>query len=435
MATAADIIKKFSKRPYGWNTDEIVLIMARLGLANKIIFQANQQNVELRQVYEHLSKSQKRANLRIRKIKQQSEANLKKAAKLFKDLGFGTAPNDEKELFNATVDNTDSKLKVWLEKLKEFKSMSSTGAYPGTQEIEDGIELISSLTELKSSFQFVDQFIASDSKLRNFEEEYEELENFYETQFSMWQGLERALKISFAHNRIFLDKNTEAKQAIDKLEAIYADPRPYREIRNIKPLIEKVTNIDKTFVEQQREFTISRLELRITEVTELVKNAAATPEISNRALLPFQNAIKRVRTEDTVAQIKHELIESDDWFTAAETLVNDYIRLRHAQAVKAKEEADKAAEREFKTAPEITATGTKPTDYSAAATATRPVAESTPIAIPKAKPTQAIDAVEVYRAVSDATYMESVEDVDLYITALRKKLTELVESNHKVRIR
>ncbi|MFD1006756.1 BREX system P-loop protein BrxC [Oceanisphaera ostreae] len=433
--TAADIIKKFSKRPYGWNTDEIVLIMARLGLANKIIFQANQQNVELRQVYEHLSKSQKRANLRIRKIKQQSEANLKKAAKLFKDLGFGTAPNDEKELFNATVDNTDSKLKVWLEKLKEFKSMSSTGAYPGTQEIEDGIELISSLTELKSSFQFVDQFIASDSKLRDFEEEYEELENFYETQFTMWQGLERALKINFAHNRIFLDKNLEAKQAIDKLEAIYADPRPYREIRNIKPLIEKVTNIDKTFVEQQREFTISRLELRITEVTELVKNAAATPEISNRALLPFQNAIKRVKTEDTVAQIKHELIESDDWFTTAETLVNDYIRLRHAQAVKAKEEADKAAEREFKTAPEITATGTKPTDYSTAATATRPVTESTPIALPKAKPTQAIDAVEVYRAVSDATYMESVEDVDLYITALRKKLTELVESNHKVRIR
>ncbi|MDF5485195.1 BREX system P-loop protein BrxC, partial [Vibrio parahaemolyticus] len=84
--TAADIIKKFSKRPYGWNTDEIILILARLGLANKLVFQANQQEVPLKGLYEHLSKSQKRANLRIRRIKQQSEANLKKAAKLYKDL-------------------------------------------------------------------------------------------------------------------------------------------------------------------------------------------------------------------------------------------------------------------------------------------------------------------------------------------------------------
>ena len=101
-------------------------------------------------------------------------------------------------MFNVAVDNSDSKLKVWLEKLKKFKSMSSTGAYPGTNEIDDGIELIASLTELKSSFQFIDQFIAADRKLCDFEEEYEVLENFYETQFSMWQALERALNITFA---------------------------------------------------------------------------------------------------------------------------------------------------------------------------------------------------------------------------------------------
>ncbi|MCG9775044.1 BREX system P-loop protein BrxC, partial [Vibrio diabolicus] len=120
--TAADIIKKFSKRPYGWNTDEIILILARLGLANKLVFQANQQEVPLKGLYEHLSKSQKRANLRIRRIKQQSEANLKKAAKLYKDLSFGTAPSAEKELFNSAVE----KLNQWLTKLRRFKSMSST---------------------------------------------------------------------------------------------------------------------------------------------------------------------------------------------------------------------------------------------------------------------------------------------------------------------
>lgn len=435
--TAADIIKKFAKRPYGWNTDEIILILARLGLANKIIFQANQQDVPLKQAYEHLSKSQKRSNLRIRKIKQQSEANLKKAAMLFKDLGFGSAPNNEKELFNLAIANTDSKLKIWLEKLKKFKSMSSTGSYPGADEIDDGIDLISSLTELKSSFQFVDQFIAAETRLCDFEEEYEALENFYETQFTVWQGLERALNITFAQNRSFLDKSVDAKQAIDKLEAIYANPRPYSEIRTIKLLIEQVIEIDKAFVEKQREYTINKLKLRINEVETLVKESGATAEISNQALLPFQSAIKRVENENTVAQIKHELSESKEWFKEAEALVNNYIRLQVAlhqkeQARKAKEEAEKLAKSSTNNINKSTSeAGADYTSYPAEATTPEKVAEPAPI---KAKETKSIDAMQVYNEVCEATYMETVADVEKYITALRSKLTELVESNHKVRI-
>ena len=435
--TAADVIKKFTKRPFGWNTDEIILILARLGLANKIVFQANQQEVQLKQVYEHLSKTQKRANLRIRKIKQQSEANLNKAAKLFKDLGFGTAPNSEKELFNVAVENSDSKLKNWLEKLKEFKSMSSTGSYPGTNEIEDGIELISALTELKSSFQFIDQFIAFTNQLLDFEEEYESLKNFYETQFTMWQDLERALKITFTQNRSFLERNSEAKQAIDKLEAIYANARPYRDIRNIKPLIELVCGIDKTFVEKERAYTTSKLDKRIAEVTTLITEAGATADISNKALLPFQSAIKRIKSEHAVSQIKHELIEADDWFTDAETLVNTFIS---QQAFLLKQEAAKKA-KETQAASQPAA---QESNLGSSNTANIESYKGNEVTVPhgkvaepaiKAKPTQAIDATAIFYDVCKSSYMESIDDVDTYIEALRSKLTSLVETNHKVRIK
>lgn len=426
--TAADIIKKFSKRPYGWNTDEIILILARLGLANKVIFQANQKDVPLKQTYEHLSKSQKRANLRIRKIKQQSETNLKKAVKLFKELNFGTAPNNEKELFNIAVGNNDSKLKNWLEKLKEFKSMSSTGAYPGTNEIDDGIELLSSLTELKNSFQFIDQFIAAYSSLCDFEEEYEALENFYETQFSMWQGLEQALKISFAANSSFLNKNPEAKKSIDQLEAIYANPRPYRDIHKIKPLIEKVSNIDKKLVQKQQEYTVGKLEERIIEVTELVKQGHVSDDISNQVLRPFQNAIKRIKLEHTVSQITHELVESEEWFSDAEKLINEYIlQQQKILADKAKHEAEKIKQAKNQTSDTNTTAGNYQIPEQPAPTIR--------VEEPKIKPTQTIDAAEIYKEVCDTTYMESAADVDAYITALRKKLTELIESNHKVRIK
>ncbi|MCK5817826.1 MAG: BREX system P-loop protein BrxC, partial [Psychromonas sp.] len=426
---AADIIKKFSKRPFGWNTDEIVLILARLGLANKIIFQANQQDVPLKQLYDHLSKSQKRANLRIRKIKQQSEANLTKATKLYKDLGFGSAPNNEKELFNLAVDNNDSKLKVWLNKLKKFKSMSITGTYPGKNEIENGIQLIAGLTELKNSFQFVEQFIALSGQLEDFAEDYEELENFYETQFTMWQDLNNALTITFAKNRIFLEKKEESKKALDKLHAIYTNSNPYREICNIKPLIEQVTKIDTELVKGQRDHTIKKLQGLIEDITKLVQDAGATPEISNQALLPLQNAIKRVINEATVSQITQELKESAEWFDDAETLINDYIRLQQALAREAEIEAKKLAEQKEEEIKAGSASGKVPEQPAPTIT------ESVVVVKPIAKPTESVDAMAVYNEVSGTTYMESLADVEKYITALRIKLTYLVQQNNKVRIK
>lgn len=428
--TALDLIKKFSKRPYGWNTDEIILILARLGLANKINFQANQQDVELRYVYDHLSKSQKRANLRIRKIKQQSEANLKKAVKLYKDLGFGSTPNSEKEIYNLAVANSNSKLQTWLDKLKEFKSMASTGNYPGVQEIEDGIELISGFTGLKSSYQFIDHFIASSNELLDFEEDFEPLENFYETQFKVWQELDNALRVKFTGNRTILERNPEAKQALEQLESIYANPRPYREIRNIKSLIEKISSINVELIQHERSFVIKKLEQRIEEVKDLINNAHAPADISNKALHPFQQAIKNITNIHAIPQIKNELVEADEWFTNAEVLTNNYIRQQENLARIEKEKAEKVKSATTDSNNEDTsgnyATKGCNTD------APQKVAEKE---VTAPKPTQAIDAMEVYKEVSDTTYMESMADVDNYITALRNKLTDLIESNHKVRIK
>ncbi|WP_194436055.1 BREX system P-loop protein BrxC [Vibrio fluminensis] len=416
--TADDILKRFSKRPYGWNSDEIVLLLARLGLANKITFQANQQEVALKQSYEHLSKTQKRANLRIRKIKQQSEANLKKAARLYKDLQFGSAPSSEKELFTSASD----KLNQWLGKLKGFQSKASTGHYPGKQEMADGIALLASLTDMPSSFQFIERFISVADDLCDFEEDYSELENFYETQFATWQNLERALSVTFAPNRAYLEKDDVAKSALDKLNAIYHSPRPYREIRDIQPLIENIAAIDSNFIAQQRDVVSQKLLAHVTSVKTLLDDANAPAELSNKALMPFQDAIKRIEKEQNVAQIRNQLSEAEDWFADAEEQVNRFL----IEQAAAKTPATGTGT--------ATATDSNPAPGTGNAAVVDAVKVISPI-MPAVKPTQAVDAVAVYRSTSKSAYMESLDDVEAYVAALRERLTTLVESNHRVRIK
>jgi hypothetical protein len=188
-------------------------------------------------------------------------------------------------------------------------------------------------------------------------------------------------------------------------------------------------------MDKQRKFVTGKLQNQITDVQGIIADAGAPAEISNQALLPFQDAIKRIETARSVADIKNELSEADDWFNQAETLRNNYIRRQQELKRRAEEEAKKKAEAATKPVESqgsLLGAGNTDTAYKP-----KPVTEAPQVqeAAVKAKPTKSVDAMEVYKGLSTSMYMESVEDVDNYLNALREKLVSLVESDHKVRIK
>jgi len=422
--TADDIVKRFSKRPFGWNDEEILLIMSRLALSNKINFQMRQQDVPLRNAYDNLIQVRKRAEMRVRRIKQQSEANLKRAAKLFKDFFGKNAPDSEKELFNVALENL-SKMKT---KLDGFSNKASTGKYPGGKEIDQGIVLLAGLTEQHSSFQFIELFLSHDNDLLDFEEDYQELEDFFETQFPTWQKLARALNQEFDRNRNALAKDDKAKQALQKLEAIYNNTRPYRDIRNIEPLISDVTKINETLLQEKREHASSRIQLRIGHVQQQIKDAAIPSEISNKALYPLQSALKRLSDLQGIAEIHQEITEAASLEEDAYDRINQYIELEEKRRAQAEKEKP------------ISPADTKPSsgtdtggvDYPPIEPSQPPKVASP---IPAAKKIVSVDTSSVMRDVNQTGVIETEQDIDTYLNALRDKLSTLVSANNKVRIK
>jgi hypothetical protein len=422
--TADDIVKRFSKRPFGWNDDEIILIISRLALANKITFQSRQQEVALKGAYDHLTQVRKRAELRVRRIKQQSDANLKRAAKLFKDFFGKNAPTDatgqvnEKELFNLAQNN----LNTTKAKLEGFAQKASTGHYPGVKEIDKGKVLLAGLTDAPTSFQFIDLFLSSNDDLLDFEEDYQDLENFYESQFSTWQRLHAALNIDFDRNRAALEKNADALTALNKLQSIYDKLRPYREIREIEPLIEKVAQVNESLLAEKREHAQARIDIRIEQVQKQIQDSGVPGELSNRALLPLQNAKKRVLTLQGIAEIHQEITEAATLEEEAYDLINKYIEEQQALLIQQAKEKARQKEQEKE----------KP-DYVPAAPPRPEVAEPVPKAPPKK--IVSIDTSSVMREVNSMGMIETEEDIDNYLAALKGKLTTLINSNNKVRIK
>ncbi|CCQ10850.1 ATPase-like protein [Pseudoalteromonas luteoviolacea B = ATCC 29581] len=427
--TAEDIVKRFSKRPFGWNDEEIVLIISRLALANKICFQSRQQDVSLKSAYDNLMQVRKRAELRVRRIKQQSEANLKRAAKLFKDVFQKNAPESEKELFNVAQSNFANV----KSKLDAFANKASTGHYPGVSEIENGRVLLAGLIETQSSFQFIEQFLASENDLLDFEEDYQDIEDFYETQFATWQKLHRALTIDFDRNRTALEKDNDALAALKKLENIYNKPRPYREIKDIEPLIESVSKVNDQLLQDKRAHAKSRIEHRIEQVQKQITAAHVPSELSNRALRPLQLALQRLDGLSGIAEILQEQADSINLEEDAYDLINKHIEDQQALAAKQPKEAASNSTSDSSAASGST-TNTGSGGYESPSTEPQQVAEPA-VNTPIPKKIVSIDTASIIRDVNATGVIETEQDIDTYLAALKEKLTSLVNSNNKVRIR
>ena len=403
--TAEDIIKRFSKRPYGWNTDEILLLLARLGLANKLSFQMRQQDIQLRDVYDSLIQVRKRSELRVRRVKQQSEGNIKKAQKLFKDIFNKNAPESEKELF-ATAQANLSAMKSNLDSYAT-KQETFAGRTPGKKEIEDGKVLLAQLTEIQSSFQFIETFNDKADEFLDFEEDYQELNDFFESQFSTWQRLYKALEQDFARNRSALEKQPDALDALSQLDDIYHLERPYRKVRDIDPLIEKVSKVNDTLLADKREDAKKAIESHILRIQAEVKTSRVTSEISNEILRPLQLLIENLSKLNGLADIAESISEASDYEDEAYECINHFIESQQTPPTSKKEH-------EVHEEP----THEKPVPIS-----------------PKAKKIVSVNTAEIAQTASHTGVIETQEQIDTYVSALKAKLSELVAQNNKVRIK
>jgi hypothetical protein len=422
LITAEDIVKKFSKRPFGWNDDEIILVMSRLALANKICFQMRQQDISLKGAYDNLIQVRKRAEMRVRRIKQQSDANLKRAAKLFRDIFGSNAPESEKELFNLAQES----LQGMKKKLEGFANKASTGKFPGVKEIDNGIILLAGLTDIHSSFQFIDQFLTNSDDLLDFEEDYQDLENFYESQFSTWQKLHLALTVKFERNRTALEKNDKALTALNQLQSIYNKERPYKEIREIEPLIEDVSRVNTELLNEKREHAKTRIQLRIDHVTQQIQSASVPSDISNQALRPLQIALQRIDTLQGIAEIHQEISEAAHLEDDAYVVINKYIEQQQAQQKAAQAKAKTEAQTQ---SPQNADAKNAEHTYPKHTEAEKRVAEPTP------KKIVTFETSSVLRSINPSGMLETEQDIEVYLSALRKQLTNLVADNNKIRIK
>jgi hypothetical protein len=412
----ADLIDRYSKRPYGWPDGEILLILGRLAAAGRISFHTGGPSLPLPDAFEYLTNSRKRREISVQKKRQTDEGLLKQARNLSQNLFNALGPASEKELFEFYRNYLDK----WLINLKSYKSKTDVGHFPGKSAIEGATLSLQRLLGNTDSVDFFKEAVDRKADYLDLEEDYRDLHEFFTNQLHTWQHLQQAL-IRFDKNRQALEKDESARKALDELRSITGNPAPFNLLHKVAGLVEAVETINSAILTSKRTHALARVDEKITQLqAEIAKSGIETPDLSNRLLRPLQLVKADLETETSIANIY--LLQTQ---TAEERLRDGVFELESAILAEAARQ-EKLRQDQAKAAQAAAGNNQQKED-------TPPYVAPKPVAPPK--PVVEVAATSVFNKLGNGIYLESQVDVDNFIAALKAELESAIQQDKRIRLR
>lgn len=375
--------ERFANRPYGWPPMETVLLLTRLFVAGEIQFLMSNAPVPRDRAYETITTSNKWRNVTVLQRVTASPEELRKARELGRELFSEMGPDTEDGLYAFVR----GKLEAWQSALTGFKSLADTGDYPGKAEIDAGVGTIKSVLATTESNKFLERFNARKSDLEELGANYHDLSPFYGSQKPTWEKL-RAAYNRFALNSTELERDEKASAALRRMREILSAPAPYALIHEADGLIRTVSDVNTSLVSAGRDAVFEKIDQQVVLIQKDLNDADADHTVAESCLRPIQALRTRVQTQESLAHLAQ-----------AET---EALTLKDVALAKIRELLTPGPE-----APP--GVGDKP----------------------KVKPTQVIrPGTLVTKA-----YLETAEDIDEFLKALRARMDEALAKDERIEVR
>ena len=383
----SDIIDRFTGIPWGWKSDwEIVLLVARLYMAGEIKLMLEGADIEPKAAIDPLTKSVRFKQVSILKCKSADSVSLKRARELHRDL-FAKLPREEED---SLVTDTRDSFSTWQNELKNYSHTATSKYYPGKTVIDQAINRIGKQLAIRDSYEFIETLLTGKDDWLDLSDEIHDVISFYKTQITLWQRMLEAMT-AFADNHEALQQDINAAHALKELTAIRDNPAPYSQINRIDPLLNTVETVNGQLAAIEREIALLAIEQKLAEIETALDQAQADVNLRNKALHPLQQLKISIAGQSSIPQIRY-------------------------LAERAGTHLDTAMD-SIATAQEQPAPGIKEPGAGNAGTTPQ-------------KPVKVIRAQKL----SNKTYLETEDEVDAYLTKLRKALVAALQEGKKARI-
>jgi len=342
-------------------------------------------------VYEAVTTPAKRRKIIIRKRETPDPKAIQNARSLGKDLFAEMGPDGEDGLCTFL----QTKLKGWHGALSGFKQLADTGSYPGGDEIAHGLTLIHPLIADKESKKFIERFNLLKNDLLDLADQFHDLEHFYDHQKPTWEKLRKA-HAAFQLNRLELEKDAKAGPALKRMQEVLSAKSPYGLVKEADALISTVSAVNSALLAGRRAQAVALIDARIATLNKDVAAAQGEAGLKAACLKPLETLLDQVQKEESLAHITQAESEAVKEFDTAVGRIEDFVRKLTEQK--------------------------KPKDDGSGK------APPPPPVVKKQRIVKPADLVKT-------TYLETTDDVNGFLDALRMELEKAIAKNERIQIR
>jgi len=297
-----EVVTHFSEQPHNWTQNYVRMLMLDLFRDAKIQFQVDGENILPKNARQHLSESTQWKHIEIIKPEVIGQTDLVKAQQLANRL-FG--PIDFQGQ-NSLCRSIRKHLRIWKIDLETYRKFADTGNYPGQHNIDTLLLLIEKHLSRHDPAEFIKDFFEQEDSLLEASVQFAKLSHFYKNQMYIWSSLIEAVEM-FGPDQETLKKDSDAKNALQRLYEIMISPEPYDAIDEISGLIASVKAVHDVIVEHKtdaaRRAAIDELEKKIKQMTLVLDRKNASSDLRNKALLPLQTLRRNIQKASNISFI------------------------------------------------------------------------------------------------------------------------------------
>lgn len=385
-----DVQRRYQAIPYGWKEIDIAALIARLIVQQKIQINYGGAVVgkEERRLVDFLrKKTEIDKAIVVRRIAPSEELIRKSVNFLRNYLGAMDIPSDEDGLIRFVLSTFETKQSYYQKLLDEFYSKER---YPEKETVTAARDLMNDvLSQRKDNVALLKRMVQRQDDLLDSAEDMEGVEMFFKAQRTVFDDARKRLA-GILKEKDYFAADADTLNVISTMSTILAMQKPYSRIGELPELVRKVKTAYDSLLDMKREEVAENIRRCMQDVHQLAGEARDAGELLCQADDHFVNKRETAKTATS-------LTELDAMITQLLNYKDTFCRRMEVMSASRQQEAQ---------------------DSVFGTPAPKP---------PKIVTVRRDDLCSVKR-------LQSKEDIDKYVEAIREKLMKALESCDGVQI-
>ncbi|PAF31703.1 BREX system P-loop protein BrxC [Paenibacillus sp. 7516] len=389
------LLDRFKDKPYGWKELDIAGLIAEL---------MKEQRIRLRLNSEYLEPEDSNTLNALTKVSEVDRVIVTKRVKVDESL-LRVAKNICKQVFNKTdvaedEDGLIKDIRILIEQqvseINALKSRYEGRKYPGGSLLNKGLEYFGEFTKGLDNVSFFTKLRDLEDNLLDWEEDVTYVKSFFASQKDIFDKGLRAIE-KYNENDVYLS-GEEIKGFADKLQGILTEVQPYRRIKDIPELVNKIDEKIQGVIEERKVAAKNVIQLDLNYLTLRANEDGVSDETKERILAYYENLFNGMVELVDIFKVDATITQSTAFKDKQEMIINREIR---------------EYEEKQQVEPPVTGVGG---------------GDKPPVIV---KPVSQRERVKVNELLATKT-LRTEADVDMLLDTLSAKLKQIIKSNKQI---